>query len=874
MMRNDRMEKLGKGREGKYRKGGIALLEIALLVLGVIAISYTVGGSIPSVSAQTVEEIDIYEIKEEGNMEDALNEIRREKGLDVDIDTLIRLNDATTRGEKGLNPFQITGGEIDRDQEGEIEVIDLGKMVKGTKIIIPDGPLLDERPAQTSMPGIGTMGGQFILRRAMSEWRDEGGTIEIMVDGEPVNAVLSFGEGELVAREVVDGEVGEVISTERITGSNVVERVEDTGAANTGWFKGHWEGYFKPEVFSLDTLQYAGVTFLVAGVVKMLHTAYITGGDWGRATEAGIRVGGSAAVGYATGKGITSALVAAGMSTGPAGWIIAGTTAAAIWASKFLKRQQDREIIFECRPWQPQSGGESDCERCNEEQFPCTEYQCRSLGAGCELENQDTSDPRCVWRDDKDVNPPEITPWAEPLPEGYNYDPLPRGEFGVEITHEETEDGCLPAFQPFEFGVELDREGHCRIEFERTEEFRDMSFNFGGRSTYHLQHSHLMTFPGAVHIEREVERLKEAELERLRDSEETTEDDYDGLDIPVDSEIEIYARCSSVNDRWNREEFLFQFCIEKGPDTTPPEIRGFNWEDRSPVAFFTEDEDREVDIQVYTNEPSECKWDWEDKEYDEMENELRCEDKTRNFNAHLSYICSGKLTGLENNKENDFYFRCKDQPRALEKERNENRESEKLTLIGTESLFISNIGPNATTEKGGTSPLKVTLEVETRAGYRRGDAVCFYSRTGDSGTYRQFSDTDSHEHSTNLRLDGADGGIQYEYFIRCHDFAGNSDTKQISFTVETDTTPPVIVRAYKEGNQLKIITDEDAECVYDNVDCSYEFDPGNRMESTDGIVHSTEWNANRNYHIKCKDNFGNQPGPNQCSMTVRPFDVA
>ena len=72
---------------------------------------------------------------------------------------------------------------------------------------------------------------------------------------------------------------------------------------------------------------------------------------------------------------------------------------------------------------------------------------------------------------------------------------------------------------------------------------------------------------------------------------------------------------------------------------------------------------------------------------------------------------------------------------------------------------------------------------------------------------------------------------------------------------------------------LKIITNEEAACVYDNKDCLYEFEDGLEMTTSDDKVHSIEWDSNKNFYIKCQDEFGNKPFPNQCSIRVRPFEI-
>jgi len=612
------------------------------------------------------------------------------------------------------------------------------------------------------------------------------------------------------------------------------KKAVEEAAGKGGFFEKIWQKLTHPFAKTAKggmggPLIFAGIAVvIIAGwtYFSILHKT----GDPARAAEAALRVG----IGAGVGVGVYAGLVALNV-LGPAGWLATGFVILGAWASKFLKREQDRQITFTCKPWQAQAGG-ANCESCNNQDFPCTEYQCKSLGTGCEIINKDTDEPRCIWKDPQDVNPPVIQPWKNALTTGYKYVPLV-GKYGVEIKYENEE--CLPAFQPFTFGVELDKDGYCRIEFQRTGNFSAMGYDFGEENLYMKQHTQQMTFMGVANLERE------------------------GINLTNGGEFEFYVRCeAATNGKANRDEFIFKFCIDKGPDTTSPEIRGFNWVDGAPIAYFGENEPREIDVQVYVNEPAQCKWSHEDKNYENMENNLTCPSSLINYNAQLSYTCYGKLTGLENSRQNKFFFRCNDTFG------NVNIQSKALTLIGTQQLVISGVEPNATTIKNSTNEIKVILKAQTSAGYKQGEATCYYSNTGTSGSYILFSNTNSYIHSTNIWFGPGD----YNYFIRCIDLAGNSDTKKISFVVETDTSAPIVVRVFREGQNLKIITDEEAICVYDNKDCLYDFDDGIKM-TDDGKVHFTGWNIDKNFYIKCQDEFGNYPVPQSCSIIARPFEI-
>lgn len=573
------------------------------------------------------------------------------------------------------------------------------------------------------------------------------------------------------------------------------------------------------------------ITTVISTMISGLST-----GDWDAALQAGLKAGATAGVStaaYEIGKdalekqlGVSSTLI------NTFSGILLGYSVGNFILKLFVK-QDSRYVTLQCKPWKAETGGQ-DCDLCNDQDFPCTEYQCNSLGQNCELINKDTDEPRCIWENKNDVDPPEINPWEDALHEGYSYKPLP-AERGVEIKYKQEE--CLPAFQAFEFGITLNEIGYCKIESQRTDNFKNMRFDFGS-SIPKENHTQVMKFAGTTNLEAE------------------------GIEVSNDGNYEFYARCEDVNGNKNIDEFLFKFCIEKGPDTTQPNIVGFSLLDKTPIAFFQENEIRETDIRAYVNEPAECRWSHEDKKYGDMENNMNCADSVEDINAQLTYACSGTLTGLENREQNKFYFRCNDTFN------NVNSQSKELTLIGSEPLVISLAEPNNTLIKGATDSVKVTLEAETSAGYNQGEATCYYSQTGNYDDYVKFGKTNSHEHSTNIYLDSGN----YDYFIRCIDLAGNSDTKKINFDVEKDTSPPTVVRAYKENNFLKIITDEDAECVYDTLNCAYNFDDGISMTKIEK-EHYTDWKKGTTFYIKCRDGFENQPNPDSCSITVKPFEV-
>ncbi len=524
---------------------------------------------------------------------------------------------------------------------------------------------------------------------------------------------------------------------------------------------------------------------------------------------------------------------------GPAGWVITGIFAIGI----FLVTYRDTKyavVTFTCYPWGAPSGGEN-CEECDKQGLlSCGEYQCRSLGRSCSfLSNEGL----CAYNDTSDVSPPEIRTWIDVLTPEYVYSPdntISPPDIGVRIVGEE-ENGCIKPFTPLRFGITLDEPAKCKIDSDREREFEDMSTFFSGSFTDKYNHSHTLSLPSPENLEAQ------------------------GLTLQTGNEFSLYARCEDLQGNSNPANFVFRFCVDEGPDTFPPVIISTSILNGMPIAF----NQNSVDLQVYVNEPSECRWSHLDKSYDDMETQMSCDPNVLDMNAQQLYPCSTTLTGLNDGVDNDFYFRCKDQPIGVnESERNANPSSFKFTLVGTRPLVIDSVGPNETI-RDSTDIVKVTLEAETSAGFNEGAATCYFGDTGINGSFVKFFNTESHEHSQDLFLPEGD----YIYNIRCVDLGGNADDTTTSFRVETDTQAPVVVRAFHEGSSLKIITSEKAGCVYDSVDCSYLFEDGIKMTVTNDIEHSTTWDPNTNFYVKCQDEFTNKPFPNQCSIIVRPFEV-
>jgi len=503
-----------------------------------------------------------------------------------------------------------------------------------------------------------------------------------------------------------------------------------------------------------------------------------------------------------------------------------------------MYKKTSTEIVeFNCHPWEAPIGGK-DCELCNDIQGGCSEYRCKSLGQACQLLNKGTEDEKCAWVNPHDVNSPIIK--IGELLEDYKWEPdkaVRPPATGVVIS--ENDGSCVEAFTPLEFTIETDEPSQCKIDYNLTRGFEEMSYYFGGSNLFAYNHTETMSLPGPDAINKIAPELKN------------------------DGTYTLYVRCQDANGNFNQDAFSVRFCVEKGPDATAPRIVDLSVPSNFPIQYNKS----ELDLEVYVNEPAECKWSREDRTFDNMENLMSCSTNLWEMNNRNVYTCTTTLTGIKDRQENDFYFRCKDQPNAQEGDRNVNTQSYKYTIIGTQPLNILEVSPNETI-KGATDTIPVLLTVKTDNGHDNGKAVCYYSTTENEKDYIEFAETGSNEHSQ--RQDLATGS--YKYYFKCVDLGGNAAYDSTEFNVEVDESSPTVVRVYKESD-LKIITNEKSICSYSTKDCNFNIEDGISMPYENDEIHTAEWKVNQNYYIRCKDEYDNQADPNRCSIVVRPYDL-
>ena len=475
---------------------------------------------------------------------------------------------------------------------------------------------------------------------------------------------------------------------------------------------------------------------------------------------------------------------------------------------------------YTCLPYQAPKGGEN-CDYCNNagnETKICSEYRCKSLGAACSLLNEGTGYEACTWLNKNDSTPPKISPWGEILVDAsYEKETCSSQEGCYKLKG--TQNGCIKPYTEYSLGIKADEPAQCKVDMNHTSSFDEME-SWIDNNYYLKQHKTNISFisPGQV---------------------------YESLGINISNKYDLYIRCSDANGNENKDEMKINLCVDAGEDKNEPRIVRTIPENNKYVSYNT----TEIEAGFYINEPAQCKYSLQDKSYNLMENSMNCSTAILDAEPDLTFLCSEKFSLTGNSTK--FYIRCKDQPwltGANESRRNVNQESYvyELKKSNTE-LKINRIEPNGTIT-GGVEPFSVLLEVQTGGGAENGKADCSWNWLG---TWLNFYETSSNIHTQELNLNKG----SYDIPIKCEDVAGNIAEENAKFKLKIDKGAPKIIRIYNSGN-LKIITDEDAECVYGG-NCNFVWENATKMT---GLMreHEASWEQGKTYYIKCKDLWDNK----------------
>ncbi|MCK5149818.1 hypothetical protein KAJ87_02740 [Candidatus Pacearchaeota archaeon] len=511
---------------------------------------------------------------------------------------------------------------------------------------------------------------------------------------------------------------------------------------------------------------------------------------------------------------------------------------------------ETKEIVieFKCQPWQAPPGGK-DCKECNEDELrPCTEYKCRSLGSTCRIleEVYESENPVCINTHPDDHSAPVID--FVSIEGEYEAHEINNG-----IKINGSTENCIQESSNINFTLGTKDENgddeYARCVYNWApgvdpptieNDYALIGEEFNEGNFYSTTH----TFEG---------KLPKFSSDYVSNKDEGALGERKG-------ELAMYVRCMDQPGNFNPTEYVVNFCIREGPDKDHANILEFIPKDES----FLKYDVNETDLIIYLDEPAKCKFSYDlDKSYDEMTDFLSCEEYY--VPGKSRWMCLTKLADLTKLK-NEIYIKCKDQPWISEgdykgpwdeTDRNENAQGFLYTLYATENpLEINKDSISPQGEKIGSGAMKISLEATTSGGAYNGVSICkyeFYMESIERTISGFFSSIGSTHHKQSLILPGGD----YDILITCEDKVENNATGNAVFNLKIDSSPPNIIRVYKDGGSLKIITDEDARCYY-NTDvkrCDFNLEYGTSMTTAFSTSHTISWDAGVTYYIKCRDTF-------------------
>ena len=152
------------------------------------------------------------------------------------------------------------------------------------------------------------------------------------------------------------------------------------------------------------------------------------------------------------------------------------------------------------------------------------------------------------------------------------------------------------------------------------------------------------------------------------------------------------------------------------------------------------------------------------------------------------------------------------------------------------------------------------LKITTSGGAENGLSKCEFNFEGK--LWQDEMDNEyvtTHDYLITSDLDKGDYAINFN----CEDETGNIAEATTSFSLEIDKTAPIVVRAYYEKDELKLITNEDSICKYsldNSKQCRFNFYNETYEQMSVGLskIHSADWASKSVYYIKCEDAWDNK----------------
>jgi hypothetical protein len=546
-------------------------------------------------------------------------------------------------------------------------------------------------------------------------------------------------------------------------------------------------------------------------------------------------------------------------SWNPVGWVLLIVAfIGSVLTFLFGTRHREREATFTCMPWEAPYGGD-DCSKCNDNpDKPCTRYRCESLGQACVYVGDNMENAPCDAIED-DGKPPVITPLK--IDSGYKFVNTTANSTKVRRTN----NACLPTFTEVDVTFKTDEYARCNWTAETTWPGVDMP------SPYPIE--------GNGFIFNHTFRIKMPSIDMLNAN------DVSGDIRKWFGNMNFNIACTDFYGRTSYPKYKVNFCIEE--------------EDKTPVnhafTIFVPRTDTKlkigttsVPIKMLINKPAECKYDTKPgTDYSSMPYTMDCKTGLGDLDYALGgsgWPCTTNMTGLVTG-DNRIYVRCKAQPyfpASRQNERRTNGQDKEYNLIVTDSQLVIDdvsftaddmtIGAGGKFVLGGANCLSVNMQVRTSEGADNGIATCKWGIT-KTGSRWDFPPDDGVTHNQVLNPRCVGTHVNY---IDCFDGAGNTASVVANFTLEIDTQPPRIINNETIDGNMRLETDELANCYYNNYAC--RTNPANQTPITQENFESFEtehWiydlSPRRDYYVTCKDVY-NHTNPS-CAIIIKATEV-
>jgi len=503
-----------------------------------------------------------------------------------------------------------------------------------------------------------------------------------------------------------------------------------------------------------------------------------------------------------------------------------------------------KKVSFFCLPWQAPGGENQNCEFCNEDPMkPCTQYRCDSLGKKCIFIEEDGT---CVIEEPEDDGVADeilvISPFDDFDEDDQGIEYFDETETGFNIRNEEEE--CLEAFEFYSFGVSTNIPAICKFGMADAD-FEELPGPFIEAEEFTEGHTLIRLLPS---------------LESIIRTGAVMSDYYSDNQ----GNLDLYVKCIDEDEQETTEKYKINICVSIELDTTAPEITAWDPTTGFKVAL----DQTEQLINLHVKEPAECKWSTTSQTYDNMANQMDCITDVGSADL-LGYSCSTTLPITD--VENKFYFLCRDQPWLLTDVGKNTGEAVEYNLVRTPAgLEIYLISPSGIVFKG-VELADIRLEITTSGGAEAGVADCEFNlddeKVDEELIFEDMEGAGTNQHSYLLI-----GLVEGEHVvkIKCEDSAGNTAEGETTFILELDTTAPVVTSHNTDGGIITLTTDEESTCYYyNNQGMKCNFNLGDAIMSDPVTTeHTTAFNADLTYYIKCKDKWGNQPDSSHDSCSV------